>query len=105
MTNDEKQGVIDRLLAYKKQFDDLLALLDGIPLGREGTDRARQLLKGLKDGLRRDSDVEIPYFGSAVRQALAEIHVAWNGAPSGEWFSELYGAQINITHALHQLKS
>lgn len=118
MTDHEEQSVIDRLKAYNKQFDDLLALLEGIPLGREGKDRARQLLKALKDGLRRDFKVgdstrgqsqmtqaEKQCFYPAVHQAHAEIHVAWNSVPSGKWLSELYGAQINITHMLHDLEN
>ena len=118
MTGDEKQSVIDRLKAYKKQFDDLLALLENLPLGRSDKIKAQQMLKTLKDNLKNDyktgatiqgqqrmTEAERHYFHPAVHEAYAEIHVRWNTVPNGQWLSQLYGAQSNITHMLHQLES
>lgn len=117
MTGDEKQSVVDRLKAYKKQFDDLLALLENQPLQRNDKSKAQQMLKTLKDALASDykagdtnrgqermTEAERHYFHPAVHEAFAEIHVRWNTVPNDQWFSELYGAQINITHMLHQLE-
>ena len=118
MTDHETQSVIDRLKTYKEQFDALLAMCDGIPLSRDPKHEARQLLKKLKDGLRQDGKLgdtnrgqsqmtgaEKRFFYPAVSQALGEIRVAWNSVPSENWFSELYGARVNITYVLHQLEN
>ena len=117
MTGDEKQSVIDRLTAYKKRFDDLLALLQNLPLERNDKTRAQQMLKTLKDSLENDyragdtnrgqqrmTEAERRYFHPTVHQAYAEIHVRWNTVPNDQWFSQVYGAQINITHMLHELE-
>ena len=118
MTGDEKQSVIDRLKAYKKQFDDLLALVENLPLQRKDKTKAQEMLKTLKGSLKNDykvgatvrgqqrmTQVERQYFHPAVHEAYAEIHVRWNTVPNGQWFSELYGARINIAHMLHQLEN
>ena len=118
MPDHEKQSVIDRLKAYKKQFDDLLAVLDKLPLQRKDRAKAQQMLKALKDSLRNDykagatirgqqrmTQAERQYFHPAVQETYADIHVRWNTLPNEQWRSELYGAQINISHTLHQLES
>ncbi len=43
-------------------------------------------------------------FHPAVHEAYAEIQVSWNAVPDGQWFAQLYGAQISITHMLHELE-
>ena len=117
MTDHERQSVIDGLKAYKKQFDDLLALLENLPLQRNDKTKAQQMLKRLKDSLKNDykagdtirgqqrmTEAKRQYFHPAVHEAYAEIQVRWNTVPNEQWRSELYGARINIAHMLHQLE-
>jgi hypothetical protein len=118
MAEHERRSVIRRLKAYEKQFDDLLGLLENLPLQYEDKSRAQQMLKTLKDSLRNDykagdtirgqermTRAERQYFHPAVHEAYAEIRVRWNTVPNEQWRSELYGARINITHMLHELES
>lgn len=118
MKKNEQLDIIDRLKSYKKQFDDLLTQLQGLPLLREDKAKVQQMLKTLKDSLKSDyvegrtvrrqqrmTQAETQYFYPAVHEAYADIHVRWNTVPNEQWRSELYGAQINITHVLHQLES
>ena len=117
MTGNDKQNVIDRLKSYNKRFDDLLALLENLPLHGNDKTNAQQMLKTLKELLKSDykdgdtnrgrqrmTEIEKHYFHPAVHEAYAAIRVRWNTIPTGQWFSELYSAQINITHMLHQLE-
>ena len=118
MTVHERQTVIDRLKAYKGQFDELLDLLENLPLQREDKAKAQHMLKTLKSSLRNDYragatvvgeqqmiEVERQYFHPAIHEAYAGIHVRWNTVPKEQWRSELYGARISITHMLDQLES
>lgn len=118
MPDHESQSVIERLKAYKTQFDDLLALLENLPLQRKDKIKAQEMLKTLKEALKNDyragdtirgqermTEAERQYFHPAVHEAYADIQTRWNTVPNEEWRSDLYGAQISITHMLHQLEN
>lgn len=80
-------------------------------------EEARTLLANLKDCLKRDvarrrsdvgrrqmSKVEAAIFEPAVHQAHVDLRIRLNSRPSREWYSQLYGAQLTIRHALANLK-
>jgi hypothetical protein len=116
--DQDKASVIERLEAYNRRFEELLALLAGdLPLRGAAKDRAQVLLKALKEDLGAEyremstirgqatlTDIERSCYAPVVHQAFADIHVATNSTPNEKWHSELYGAQISITHMLHQLR-
>jgi hypothetical protein len=116
--NADKKSVIDRLEAYKKRFDELLAMFEGkLPLRGEAKERARELLKSLKADLEAEhkkmstqrgeaelTDIERSCYVSVIHQTFTDIHVTTNSIPNDKWVGSLYGARINLTHMLHELR-
>lgn len=116
--NADKASVIERLEAYDRRFEELLAMLQNmLPLRGEAKDRAQALLKSLKEDLGAEyrkmstvrgqkelTEVERSCYAPVIHQAFADIHVATNSTPNDKWHSELYGAQISITYMLHELR-
>lgn len=61
-------------------------------------------LRGTNEGQTRMTQVEVAIFAPAVSQAFADLHVSVNSRPTKRWFSELYGIQITIRHALAEVE-
>ena len=117
VSKTEEQDVIDRLERYEQRFDELLALITNIAQRATRRAEAQELLKQLKEDLRRDyragdtvkarermTEVELCYLHPAIHQASTDIHVRWNSIPNEKWISELYAARGNITYMLDELK-
>ena len=116
MPDQEEQLVINRLRVYRTQMDDLLQLLQDVPLKRARRREAQQMLKALKDGLRTDyrrgntqrgreqmPQAQLQYLHPAVHGALSQIRVRWNSIPKADWGDQIYAARIDITHMLDRL--
>lgn len=115
----DKTSVTERLEAYNQRFEALLDMLRGnLPLRGESKAQAQALLKSLKGDLEAEyrkmstvrgrqelTEIETAYYYPTIHQTFAEISVATNTIPDGKWHSNLYGAKINITHTLHQLRA
>jgi hypothetical protein len=106
-----RQGIAEKLQPFNDQMDALINLVSGAPLRGPEKEKAQRMLKELKDSLkeacRASKDFEHPFgrlYYSAVSQASATISVKTNSVPSPEWVSELYSAQVDITHAIAQCK-
>ena len=111
-------SVVARLEAYDRRFEELMAMLSGgQPLRGEEKARAQALLVSLKADLKAENrrmstargegaltPAERAYYAPAVLQCSTEIYVATNTTPDARWHGDLYGARINITHALHELR-
>lgn len=105
------------LESYAAEIDELMALVnDAATMTPAKVEEARTQLSNLKSCLKQDykrrdtndgrakmTEVEAAIFAPAVHQAFADLHVPVNSRPSEQWFSELYGIQINIHHALDSL--
>ena len=106
------------LESYAAEIEELMELVDGADsMSHAQIEEARNQLKNLKECLGRDhklrdkrrgreqmTQVEASIFAPAVHQALVDLHISAGSRPSGQWFSELYGIQITIKHALGQLE-
>lgn len=104
------------LRSYDAEIEELMELVDGSSaLTAEGIAEARERLKNLKACLERDikrqnSGVALTHpeqavYMPAIMQARADLLVSAASRPSDEWFSNLYGVQITIHHALEQLEN
>lgn len=111
-------SVIARLEAYERRFDELIDLLSGaLPLHGQAKALAQSRLKSLKDDLGAEhrkmstvrgqaalTETERTCYADVIHQTHAEISVPTNSIPDGKWHNELFGARINITHMLHELR-
>lgn len=114
-----KESVIQRLEAYLKRFDDLLAMLQGtLPLRGEAKAEAQAVYKALKTDLGEEykrmstsrsrealTETEQAYYQPVIHQTFVELYSPTNATPDGKLYGHLYGARINITHMLDQMKS
>jgi hypothetical protein len=114
----DAQAVAHALRGFRDRLEEIMILIDKPALSRDETERARALLRSLKDDLKRavhDGKVEPrrgpsnyfeqTFFEPAVRQASANLRAAVNTDPlRSNWFSCLYGVQIDISHPLANLE-
>jgi hypothetical protein len=119
MANDERQRVIERLRAYRRQIDAIIDLLgDKTHLRPDEKARAQQLLRHLKAKLEEDykagatargeaqmTEIERCYFQPAILRAHANLQVKWNSNPiNSNWLSELYAVRMDIDQFLLPLE-
>lgn len=117
-TEEEAEYVIDLLSEYENRFNEILNLIgDKQSFKREEKEHIQHLLKHLKEDLDEDckeenrrqdemTECERRFFYPAVRKTHANIRVRWNTDPiKSRWHSELYGARMDISHPLFQLKN
>jgi len=112
----EHVAAIAILKSYNERFTAIIDMIDSNNrLIGEQKDEAQQLLKALKESLKTDckeydrnrdnlNKYESAFVAPALRQASANIMSAWNAVPDQKMHSDLYGARIDITHALHDLE-
>jgi hypothetical protein len=114
----DRQSVIERLRPVEKQFDDILELIgDSRVLRGDAKFSAQTKLRELKENLQVEckrmntlrgqeslTPCEMAFYEPAMRKASAEISVRWNSLPGRQWHTNLYGARINISHALFELE-
>jgi hypothetical protein len=116
MSEDEKQGVINLLEYFERQFTDLMEFIDnkGQLRGAEKED-ARSMLRDLKADLektckdlhRREDELnhyERAFLEPALRKAKANLGISVGSIPGPKWGTQLYGARIDITFMLAQLR-
>ena len=119
LTVTDRDDVIRRACGYRDRILEILDLIgDRPPLDADEKGRARSLYTTLKGKLREDvqagatirgrlalTETEKHFFQPAVEQASATLQAATNTAPiRSKWFSQLYSARTDITHALGQLE-
>lgn len=108
------QGVIDRLVAHRTRFDELLEFVDKDRFTLQEKAKGREMLKALKStleedakfgGLMRNRDkinrYEDKHYYHAVSKASAILKCKVNSDPiKGRWHSNLYESRIDITYSL-----
>ena len=115
---DDDRDVYERLKAWDAKIRDLMNLYAGqshIP--RKDLERGRAMYKDLKDGLRTEykshqssgrrpplTEAERIWYTSPIHEAFCQLRAPTN-SKSNAWFTCLFGAQIDITHMLSQMKS
>jgi hypothetical protein len=118
MPDADRQAAIEILQKYDRQFTEIIDLTGGKPkLTKPEKDRARELLRKLKDELKSDckelyrrdqrdelNRIERTSLEPALRKAGANIATRVNSTPGREWSSDLYGARIDITWMLYNLQ-
>lgn len=103
------------LRSYDAEVEELMALVnDPSTLTPDLIEEARGRLKNLKACLERDrkrqnSEVSLTHpeqavYMPAITQARADLLISAASRPSREWFSNLYGVQVTLRHALAQLE-
>ena len=116
MTETEKQSVIIRLSEYLDQIDQLLAMLENLPLRRAQKNEAWQKMKALKEKLEAEfregatargqsamNRYEKAFLHPAIHEAHTEINVHWNSIPDLKWHDELYSARMDVKYMLDKL--
>jgi hypothetical protein len=117
--DNERVSVIARLEAYNQRFEAILEMLRGqLPLRGVAKVEAQAKLKSLKQDLGEEfrlmssvrgeaslTEIEKAFYAPAISQTFTEISIPTNSIPDGKWFSELYGAQMNILHTLNELRA
>lgn len=116
MVETERSEVISRLRSYSDRMTELMEACVRSPLTASEHARLKDSFASLKTDLRSDAkrcdgtrnrpeitELEENYFGPAVAEAIADIHVSVNAKPE-KWVGDLYSARIDIDHMLHQLE-
>jgi thioredoxin-like negative regulator of GroEL len=114
----EAQKVADALRRFHDRLEEIMTLIDKKTLSRGEVEDARALLQSLKADLKRaahdgkiDTRRGLPnafernFFEPAVRAASANLTARVNAHPhNSNWFSCLYGVQMDISHPLANLE-
>jgi len=118
MSDPDRQAAIETLQKYNQQFSAIIVLTGDKPsLSKAEKEQAREMLRQLKDDLKRDcreleirdrkgelNHIERTCLEPALRKAEANIATRVNSTPGRLWSTDLYGARIDITWMLHQLE-
>jgi hypothetical protein len=117
MSDVERDTAIAVLQSYSNKFTTILDMI-GASNGLTGNAKheAQELLRELKESLKVDCKLldqskgklnkyDDCFVEPALRKCKANIQSPWNAVPNQKVHSDLYGARIDITHALHQLKN
>jgi hypothetical protein len=117
MPDAERDAAIATLQSFADKFTGIMDLIgDSNGLTGDKKTQAQELLRELKDGLkaetkelhrRRDklNKYEKAFVEPALREADADIMTAVNTTPNQKWRTDLYGARMDVTHLLDQLKN
>lgn len=120
--DDYREHALGVLAELKAIHADMERLMDAIGEKRsftpEETEQLRADLKALKERLARGAkygtadgegriptQVESAFFAGAVKKASAFIGINANSRPGQDWFSRLYGVQVDIGHAIAELEA
>jgi len=113
------ESVIERLRKYRDDINELMDLIAGKRyLKPEIKRKAQELMKALKENLKRDykkgatkrgeekmTKLELQFFHPAIHEAYTRIQSRWNSNPiTSHWLDQLYSANIDIEHYLGQLE-
>lgn len=114
--DSDPQAVIERLTFWNQQFEQLMEMVRvrrAIPKSEQTL--ARERLKQLKDGLRKEAR-QLEALGDrmtrdqrtsllpALTGSAANITTSVNSLPSLSWFDDLARARMEITLVLRQLE-
>jgi hypothetical protein len=111
---EQRLGAITALERFKNQFDDLIGMLDELPLSPARAKRAKEALKQLKTDLAGTVRTIRKNIGGnlydrhcvepTLYEAAADITVTAASTPNETWRSNLEEAKVRITHMLAELR-
>jgi hypothetical protein len=119
-TETEARVVIETMRSFKAQIERILVALEGKrSVTPQEKEELQRLLKSLKNGLKESAKYgtvsgkkqtrnhfEQAYFMPAVFAAAAHFNIAVNSHPiKSNWYSCLYGVEMDINHLLYQLEN
>lgn len=111
----EHEAAIAVLKSYDEKFTAIMDLIgESNGLTGQKKQEAQDLLRELKEGLKTDckeyerqrdnlDKYESCFVEPALRKASANIMSSVSSIPNQKMHSDLYGARVDITHALHEL--